>query len=678
MGERRYKAFLSYSHRDRQVAEWLHKRLESYRLPPGLVEHPRSALRPIFKDREELPASDNLSEAIEGAIARSEALIVLCSPAAAVSPWIAKEVDCFKRLHGDSRVYLALVDGEPPYNIPPPLLVHYNDGKPTADRTEPIAADLRPEGDGKKLGLLKLAAGIAGVELDDLVDRQTRQRNRRMAAISALSLLGAVVAIALALYALRQRDAARDERAQANGLVEYMLTDLRKQLEPVGRLDLLDGVGAKAMDYYAAQELDSLTADELGRRARAVQLVAEIHNLRGDNKKALPAFREAARTTSELLARDPDDPQRMFDHGQSMFWVGYIAWQRGQTDEATRAMRGYADISKRLAAKDRANLDWQMEEAYSYSNLGTLESNAGRFSRALALFQQSVAIIERVAKAEGRPPARMIELGEGLSWVATQQDYLGDFAASRATRNREIALYNQVLKANPQNFDAMRSRVFALGEMGWLLSIAGDRSGAERHLKDAVVDSERLLEQDPDNTMTMEMTSGSFEQLAKFAWREGRKAEATRNFDRAAALVAELRRRDPANRNWSVQRPASIELIRALTDRAGNAPEEHIRLAQRWIKTLDPDKPGNGWMIVAAHLVDGFARAKMGDPAASAAAFAKAIAVEPEGEGMDVNGIALRAIAAERLGQSDLARQLRGQLRARKVDLATYSHLAGN
>ena len=163
MGERRYKAFLSYSHRDRQMAEWLHKRLESYRLPSGLVEHARTALRPIFKDREELPASDNLGEAIEGAISRSDALIVLCSPSAAVSPWIAKEIDCFKRLHGDSRVYLALIEGEPPYNIPPPLLVHYNDGQPTEDRAEPIAADFRPEGDGKKLGVLKLVAGIAGV-----------------------------------------------------------------------------------------------------------------------------------------------------------------------------------------------------------------------------------------------------------------------------------------------------------------------------------------------------------------------------------------------------------------------------------------------------------------------------------------------------------------------------------
>ncbi|MEY4890323.1 MAG: hypothetical protein RIQ75_1453 [Pseudomonadota bacterium] len=36
----RYKAFISYSHCDSTVAVRLHRRLESYRLPPRLVGTP--------------------------------------------------------------------------------------------------------------------------------------------------------------------------------------------------------------------------------------------------------------------------------------------------------------------------------------------------------------------------------------------------------------------------------------------------------------------------------------------------------------------------------------------------------------------------------------------------------------------------------------------------------------
>ena len=33
----RYSAFISYSHADTAVARWLHRALETYRLPKGLV-----------------------------------------------------------------------------------------------------------------------------------------------------------------------------------------------------------------------------------------------------------------------------------------------------------------------------------------------------------------------------------------------------------------------------------------------------------------------------------------------------------------------------------------------------------------------------------------------------------------------------------------------------------------
>src|SRR3954465_11082772 len=125
VGQRRYRAFLSYSHRDRRVAGWLHHALESYNIPSKLVgtttaqgEVPRR-LTPIFKDRDELPAAHNLGDAIELAIGESDAMIVLCSPEAKASPWVDKEVERFKQRHGDDRVLALLVRGEPEESFPP-------------------------------------------------------------------------------------------------------------------------------------------------------------------------------------------------------------------------------------------------------------------------------------------------------------------------------------------------------------------------------------------------------------------------------------------------------------------------------------------------------------------------------------------------------------------------------
>jgi hypothetical protein len=59
----RYWAFISYSHRDKKWGDWLHRALESYRVPKRIAGQAiRDGVRPkrifpIFRDREELAAS---------------------------------------------------------------------------------------------------------------------------------------------------------------------------------------------------------------------------------------------------------------------------------------------------------------------------------------------------------------------------------------------------------------------------------------------------------------------------------------------------------------------------------------------------------------------------------------------------------------------------------------------
>ena len=69
----KYYAFLSYSHADSEVADWLHDSLERFRTPASLAGRLTAngvipgRLTPIFRDRHELPASDNLAGGIRDA-----------------------------------------------------------------------------------------------------------------------------------------------------------------------------------------------------------------------------------------------------------------------------------------------------------------------------------------------------------------------------------------------------------------------------------------------------------------------------------------------------------------------------------------------------------------------------------------------------------------------------------
>ena len=310
----KYGLSLSYSRHDEDSARWLHRALEHYVVPTRLVGNPTPCgpapgrLRPIFRDRADVPAGGELQSSIEQALAIFAHLIVICSPSAVESTWVAEEINYFWGLHGGARILTVIAAGSPPdKNLCfPKALRQRARANDTTDRWEPIAADLRPRGDARRLVRLRIVAGMLGVGLDELVRRDDHRRRRRLIAVTAASLVGTALTAVLAIAALFARNEAERQRAHAEGLIEFMLTDLRRRLEPSGKLDLMDGVAVEALKYYKAQNLRDLDDQSLSRRTRALRLMGEIDPTR-DLDHARTAFQQAVSSTSELVARSPHD-----------------------------------------------------------------------------------------------------------------------------------------------------------------------------------------------------------------------------------------------------------------------------------------------------------------------------------------------------------------------------------
>src|SRR5437016_278539 len=93
-----YWAFISYSHGDSAWARWLHRALESYRIPSRIVGRASEfgpipkKLFPVFRDRDELAGSAELGPELQKALRRSRFQIVIASPNSARSRWVNEEV----------------------------------------------------------------------------------------------------------------------------------------------------------------------------------------------------------------------------------------------------------------------------------------------------------------------------------------------------------------------------------------------------------------------------------------------------------------------------------------------------------------------------------------------------------------------------------------------------------
>ena len=688
----RYWAFLSYSHTDRRDAERLHRALEGYRIPARLVGRLGSfgavppRLRPIFRDRDELIASGHIGAVVEDALAASRAFIVLCSPAAASSPWVDAEIIAFQRVQPKTPVLCVLLGGEPMASriaetarqecLPPSLRTHFGSGIGTDDAA-PLAVDLRPQGDGWQLGVQKLVAGLAGVQLDDLVQRDAHRRHQRMA---WLSIVLAVIGVALgtmAILARTARDDAQRQRGQAEGLVEFMLGDLRKKLEPVGRLDALEAVGARALQYYDTQNPRLLDADALGRRSRALHMIGEISDRRGDMDGARAAFHRASDTTAELLQRAPDDGQRVFDHSQSVYWVGYIDWQHGDAVAAEKAFVEYQRLAGRMHAIEPANEAWFAEVGYAHSNLGTLLKERGRMDEAIVQFEAARQVFASLLKTMPHDPARLLDLAQADSWLSSSYADALRFEDAVRARAREIQMYRDILTRDPRNAVATERMMVAHRLMAKLYVDQGYLAAASRESAQADRLVETQLRLDPDNTDWLKAAAKTRLLQAELFRLSSDPLEGLHSLQQARPVIEALLLRDASVWAWRVELQEELAQAESDLQRSRNNVEAALRTisasTDRLAKVVEePGQRGksNRWLALSAGR-EALLHTRLGDSQTAEARWRTVVHVfaTRSESGLDGESLAWLARAETALGNKDHATTL-----ARKLRRAGYRH----
>ena len=675
---RRYWAFLSYAHADSSAAEKLHRELERFHVPAKLVGRPHPLgtvpprLSPVFRDRQELAAANDLGREIAEAMEASNYLIVLCSPAAARSRWVDQEIREFRRLHGSERILAAILDGDPACDeaqrecFPPSLREDV--------AQEPIAADLRASGDGWRGGFLKIVAGMLDVGLDDLVQRDQQRRQKRMAWISAVSLVGMALTSGLALFALEQRDSAREERRQAEGLVEFMLGDLRGKLEPIGKLDALDGVGSKILDYYSKQDAAALDDAGLLQRSRALSLTAQVAFARGDLKGAEQLYRQAMAGTGEAAQRNPGNAQYLFDHAQNAFWLGELARSRGELKKAEDAYREYQRLAAQMVAIEPANLRYRMESVYGDENIGIALSNRRHFEEASARFDGALRAMQAIAASYPENVEYQRELSTVLAWMADSRRDEGRLAVATALRRRQLALLAGVLERGNSDVKLQEQGVWAHQALGLLIAAQGEGEKAIAEFRAAVAEAERLSRLEPQNASWRTAAARTRLELASALIDLKRNAEAGREAALGCGLSEALREQSPSGSAWrEVQ--TSCRMSRARLALAAGSPAEALVLAEQALESarreqnVDPLKPR--YKIAAAWLLIGDARRVTGDRAGAQEAWSHGLAQLPNGVAERPREIADRVGLLERLGRGNQARPLADRLRSTGFKMTT-------
>ena len=194
----KYDIFISYKHEslDKTVAAKLQKSLEHYKIPKEIQKKTgKEKIKRVFRDEEELAVSSDLGKEIEGQIAQSEYLLVVCSKKTKESQWVLKEIDTFLKYRDAEHILPVLIEGEPEESFPESILAY----------GEPMAADVRGKNEKEVLKKVKkelprLIAPILHCSYDELKQRARNYQIKRMLIGTSVALVAVASFAAYAVF----------------------------------------------------------------------------------------------------------------------------------------------------------------------------------------------------------------------------------------------------------------------------------------------------------------------------------------------------------------------------------------------------------------------------------------------------------------------------------------------
>jgi tetratricopeptide (TPR) repeat protein len=467
----RYKAFISYSHDDEKWARWLHKSLETYRIPRHVVGQKTSMgkvpqrLAPVFRDREELATATDLGDKLREALDGSACLIVICSPASARSHWVNEEILAFKRLGRAGRIFSLIVDGEPYASQRDPdsdqecfpLALQYQlnaEGELGTLPAEPIAADARHGKDGRSNARVKLIAGMLGLGFDDLRQRELQRRNRRLAVITSSAVIGMVFAIGLATTAVIARNEAERQRVRAEAEAE---TARQTASFLVSLFEVSDPSESRG-ETITAREILSAGAERIDTElSTQPQIQARLMDTIGSVYSSLGLFKDARSMLEKALANRrvlPGVSQQ--EIVETMLHMAYVDTVSAEMESAEKL---YAEAIERL---NSAGASDGLEMTDARAGLAELYYQMGRFEEAEPLL---TSVLEDRRRILGDVDPAVADAIEELGLNQYDQGKLED--AEQYLRE-SLVMRRQLLgdRPHPDLAENIFNLAFVLNELG--------------------------------------------------------------------------------------------------------------------------------------------------------------------------------------------------------------------
>jgi len=386
------------------------------------------------------------------------------------------------------------------------------------------------------------------------------ERQRRWAMRATVALLTAVIVggalFARSLDAQRQRaDAARSD---AEGLIYYILGDVREKIAELGRIDVLDGLYERVDQVLGAREASAMSPDDKLGRARLMRYWAEALTEQGRTEEAMTVARKGIDLTTELEDK-VDEEDRV--HELQTLWMKFALAQSGTADtmaaeDAFLKAIEYAELRRELEGADRRGAARSL-----MVTLGELSDYYGELNRNQhALEAAGKALVLAQQQTEEQPDdyiahsdfaqvwARIGHIRRGLTQTKEAME-----AHRQAVEHAEIAY-----RLAPAATDVRSALVQALASAALVMGEVGATDESLKMIERANEINEINLTRSSSLVGDYVMRADLFLMRSRFHHEREETAQARKASDEALQKYATLRQANPENRQWHEKEIAAL------------------------------------------------------------------------------------------------------------------------
>jgi DNA-binding winged helix-turn-helix (wHTH) protein/tetratricopeptide (TPR) repeat protein len=336
------------------------------------------------------------------------------------------------------------------------------------------------------------------------------KRKKRVLQITAATLVCLTfIATFMSVRSYHAEQVAKQKRQEAESLLGFMVGEFADKLRSVKRMDLLDGISNKALEYFSNQDEETASLFDFSDKqaqfnnrfqyAQTLEAMGEVAYSRGKTDEAFTAFENARVRLESLLKIQPNNLNLLMLAGANAFWLGQLHYDNSDYNATEPWFKRYQEYSEQMYTLAPNDFNSIMELSYSYNSLGSLYLKQFDYMQAKQSFTQSLELKNRALELKPNNKNLLRDKAGTISWLASTEEHLGNFNEALAMYSNASDELESMLESFPNDASILSNLAYTYIQQSYLLSYLPNKEKALYKAQLATEINYKVLMQDPSN-----------------------------------------------------------------------------------------------------------------------------------------------------------------------------------